>query len=86
MDEQHKPSNQMTVHGKVGDHPRGNFWFADYVTEDDYEGVITAGFPWRVFIQLAGLVDHLSGQFATKEDAEAFIRDDILGAGAQLDA
>ena len=68
----------------VDEHPRGNFWFADRVTADDYDGVITEGYPWRVFIQLQGMVDHLSGQFATREAAEAFIRDDVLGATAEI--
>lgn len=84
MDEQYKPSHRMTVHGKVGDHPRGNFWFADRLAED--ETGYHPKFPWAVFIQLAGHVDHLSAGFPDEEAAEQFIRDDILGAGAQFDA
>lgn len=82
--DQHKPSHQMTVRGKIGDHPRGNYWFADQLAEDEED--YHPQFPWRVFIQLAGMVDHLDACFPSKEAAEAYIRDDILGAGADIAA
>jgi hypothetical protein len=67
---------------KTGDHPRGNYWFADRLAED--EPGYNAQFPWRVFIQLPGMVDHLDMGFQTENAAEEFIRNDILGAGADV--
>jgi len=69
----------------IGDHPRGNFWFADRLTEDEIESEADRQFPWRVFIQLNGLVDHLDSGYPTQQAAEQYIRDDILGAGAEFE-
>lgn len=66
----------------IPQHPRGNHWFASHWQEDDSE-MPPEGFPWRVYIQLPGLVDHLNSWFPTQEAAEQYIRDDILGAGAE---
>ena len=68
----------------MSDHPKGNYWFASHWQEDD-DQPHPKGYPWRVYIQLPGYVDHLDIWYPTQEAAEAFIRDDILGAGADLE-
>lgn len=67
----------------ITNHPRGNYWFADQLiaTEPGFR----SAFPWAVFIQLPGLVHRLDVGFQTEESAEQFIRDDILGAGAEFE-
>lgn len=65
---------------KTGDHPKGNFWFAGRLGEEDpgYD----PRWPWAVFIQLPGMTDRLSALFPEQGAAEAYIRFDIIGAGA----
>ena len=62
----------------MNDHPRGNYWFASRWQEGDEPH--PDGFPWRPYIQLPGMVDHLDTWFPTKEACEEYIRSDILGA------
>jgi hypothetical protein len=67
----------------TAEHPRGNYWFASH--HQDGDGKFPAGCPWRAFIQLPGMVDHLDTWFSSQEDCEVFIRDDILGAPLEDD-
>ena len=80
---EHYPSQWMTARGKIGDHPRGNYWTVLQLEEgDEY---YDPGRPvWGVFLQLPGMVAPLGQGFFSEEDAETFIRDDILGAGADI--
>lgn len=52
-------------------------WFADPgdMDEDDYD----ERFPWRPYLQTSGACVPLRLWFATKEDCERFIRDEVLG-------
>lgn len=50
-------------------------WFADIA--DDEEQVL--GFPWRVYLQLEGWCPSIDGRFASKTEAEDFIKKDIIG-------
>lgn len=55
--------------------PGNRGWFADLSDEEDRNEVA----PWQLFIQCDGLCLPLGGTFQSKEDAEAFLRSDILG-------
>lgn len=66
-----------------GAHPRGNFWFVDQLTDDD-EYFDPKRPMWGVFLQLPGLISPMGTGFYSAESAGAFIRDDILGAGAEI--
>jgi hypothetical protein len=66
-------------------HPRGNYWFAADWPDDEEKGWPEGEeFCWRVWIQLPGMVDCLSTRFESESDAEDFIREDIIGAAAEL--
>jgi hypothetical protein len=66
--------------GAASGHPKGNYWFADRLSED--EPGYDPRWPWAVFIQLPGMTDRLSALFPEQGAAEAYIRFDIIGAGA----
>lgn len=57
--------------------PQGNFWFAEY---DEARSV--TGFRWTPCLQMEGMAFTGDSWFATQEDCEAFIRDEILVAAA----
>lgn len=60
--------------------PQGNFWFAEY---DEARSV--GGFRWTPCLQMDGMAFTGDSWFATQEECEAFIRDEILGAAAHFE-
>lgn len=84
VNNQYRPSHTMTVKGWIGDHPRGNYWTVIQLEEGD-EYYDPERPMWGVFLQLSGMVAPLAQGFYSAEGAEAFIRDDILGAGADIE-
>ncbi len=61
-------------------HPKGNFWFVDRLDEDNPD--YNPRCPWAIFIQLPGMTDRLSALYPDQGSAEAFIRFNLAGAGA----
>lgn len=51
-------------------------WFADIDAKDDPEA--TPEHPWRPYLQLDGMCLPLAIRFASKEDCDRFITEDIL--------